>query len=207
MTDKDFTSCCGLYCPDCIWFRNNFSYLAKELLHRLKEVNFEKYASIKSPFGSELQHYREFLEVANFIAKNYCAEPCRKVGGCAGKPCKIMLCAESKGLEGCWQCEEMGSCEKFDFLKPRCGDTPYRNLLKIKELGYEEWIKERSPHYIISGRDKIHPESKSISRKIQSFPFSQGLLCHVPSLDKLKALLNPHAARSYLNQAEGGGNR
>jgi len=153
MIGKDFTSCCGLYCPDCIWYRNNFSKPAGELLKRLKEVDFDRYASIRSPFGSELEHYKEFVDVLSFVAKNYCSEPCRKAGGRGGQPCEIMKCAEKKKLEGCWQCEEMEDCDKFDFLRPRCGDTPYRNLLKIKELGYEGWIKERSPYYIWQRKD------------------------------------------------------
>jgi hypothetical protein len=148
MKGKDLTPCCGVYCPDCIWYRNDFSALAKKLKDRLKQIDFDGYASIKSPFSPELEYYQEFLIVLNFIAENDCSEPCRKGGGCAGRPCKIMKCAAEKQLEGCWQCEEMKDCEKFDILTPRCGDTPYKNLMKIRELGYEGWIKERSPYYI-----------------------------------------------------------
>lgn len=148
MEGKDLTPCCGVYCPDCIWYHNNFSSRAKELKDKLKRVDFERYASIKSPFGAELEYYKEFLSVLNFIAKNDCSQPCRKGGGCGGHPCKIMKCAEEKKIEGCWQCEEMEDCDKFDILEPRCGDTPKQNLKKIKKLGYEDWIKERGPFYI-----------------------------------------------------------
>jgi hypothetical protein len=148
MKGKDLTACCGVYCPDCIWYHNNFSAQAKKLKDRLKQVDFDRYASVKSPFSPELEYYPEFLAVLNFIARNDCLEPCRKGGGCAGNPCKIMKCADEKKLEGCWQCEEMKDCEKFDILTPRCGDTPYKNLMKIKELGYENWIKEKGPYYI-----------------------------------------------------------
>jgi hypothetical protein len=148
MKGKDLTACCGVYCPDCIWYHNNFSAQAKKLKDRLKQVDFDRYASVKSPFSPELEYYPEFLAVLNFIARNDCLEPCRKGGGCAGNPCKIMKCADEKKLEGGWQCEEMKDCEKFDILTPRCGDTPYKNLMKIKELGYENWIKEKGPYYI-----------------------------------------------------------
>jgi len=114
----------------------------------LKRVDFERYSSIKSPFGVELEYHEEFLSVLNFIAKNNCSQPCRKGGGCGGHPCKIMKCAEGKKIECCWQCEKIEDCDKFDILEPRCGDTPKQNLKKIKKLGYEDWIKERGPFYI-----------------------------------------------------------
>lgn len=119
MEDKDLTSYCGVYWPDCIWYRNSFSTLAKALKDELKQVDFERYSSIKSPFGPELEFYQEFLSVLNFIAKNDCSEPYRIGGGCAGQPCEIMKCADKKKLEGCWQCEEMEDCDKFEILKPR----------------------------------------------------------------------------------------
>lgn len=148
MDNKDSTAYCGIYCPDCMWYRNNFSALANELLDKLDQVNFERYASVKSPFGTELEHYKEFADILKFIANNNCKEPCRKGGGCGGHPCKIMKCAMEKNYEGCWQCSEMKECDKFDIVKPRCGDTPYNNLLKIKELGYDGWINEKGPYYI-----------------------------------------------------------
>jgi hypothetical protein len=148
MDGKDLTSCCGLYCPDCIWYRNSFSQLAKKLKDTLEEIDFERYASVRSPFGVELEYYKEFLDILDFIAENDCLEPCRIGGGCGGHPCKIMNCAEQKKLAGCWQCEEMESCGKFDFIEPRCGDTPKNNLRNIKKLGYDGWIKERGPYYI-----------------------------------------------------------
>jgi len=96
MDSKDLTPCCGLYCPDCMWYRNDFSTLAQDLTDKLNQVDFERYASIKSPFGKELEYYQEFLNVLKFISKNHCLEPCRKGGGCGGNSCKIMECAEEK---------------------------------------------------------------------------------------------------------------
>ena len=115
---------------------------------KLEQVNFKQYASVKSPFGRELDHYKEFVDILKFISRNDCKEPCRKDGGCGGIPCKIMKCAEEKNYEGCWECADFKDCEKFDIVIPRCGDTPYKNLLKIKELGYKDWINERGPYYI-----------------------------------------------------------
>ena len=112
MKGKDFTACCGIYCPDCIWYRNRFSALAKKLKEELQHADFEQYASIESPFfGKELVKFQKFMTVLNFIADIYCSKPCRVGGGCAGNPCEIMRCAEEKGLEGCWLCGEMDDCD------------------------------------------------------------------------------------------------
>lgn len=154
MNNKDLTACCGLYCPECMWYRNNLSPLASELMDKMDQVHFEQYASVKSPFGAELEYYKEFIDILKFIAGNNCTEPCRKGGGCGGNPCKIMKCAEDKNYEGCWECSEVKDCEKFDIVGPRCGDTPYKNLLKIKELGYDGWIEERGPYYIWQKKEK-----------------------------------------------------
>ncbi len=148
MNEKDLTACCGLYCPDCMWYKNNFSVLAEELMAKLEDADFKQYASVKSPFGRELEHYDKFVDILKFISANDCREPCRKGGGCGGRPCGIMKCAEEKGYEGCWECADFKECKYFDIVRPRCRDTPYKNLLKIKELGYKDWISERGPYYI-----------------------------------------------------------
>jgi hypothetical protein len=158
MDNKDLTACCGIYCPDCMWYKNNFSTLASDLKDKLDQVNFARYASVKSPFGSELEYYKEFTDILNFIARNNCIEPCRKGGGCGGNQCKIMECAIEKDYEGCWECADMNDCDKFDLVRPRCGDTPYMNLLKIKEFGFDGWINERGPYYIWQREDNDEKE-------------------------------------------------
>ena len=175
MSNKDLTAYCGLYCPDCMWYQNNFSSLARDLMDKLNQVNFKRYASVKSPFGTELEYYSEFSDILKFIARNDCKEPCRTGGGCGGHPCKIMKCAEKKNYEGCWECSEMEACEKFDIVTPRCGDTPVRNLQKIKELGYEGWVEERDPYYIWQRQDKNEIQKMKVK--------------HNPQPQKAKALL------------------
>lgn len=154
MKGKDYTACCGLYCPDCIWYQNSVSTLAKKLRDTLDEIDFRKYASVKSPFGTELEYYDEFIDILNFMAANDCTSPCPVGGGCGGRPCRIMECAEEKGLEGCWQCEEMEECSYFEIVRPRCGDTPMENLRNIKKYGYDGWIDKRGPYYIWQKKNK-----------------------------------------------------
>lgn len=143
----ELTACCGIYCPDCIHYRNKQSKMAGELRDELKKVGFDEYAAVKSPFGKELDHYPDFIKVLEAIAGYYCEQTCRVQGGCFSGPCKIMTCCREKGFAGCWECAELEACDQFDFLEPRCGDMPKNNIRKIKEKGLENWIPHRQKYY------------------------------------------------------------
>lgn len=144
----ELTACCGIYCPDCIHYQNKHSKLARELHNELEKNDFAKYAAIKSPFGEDLSEYPAFLKILNALINSYCEHPCRVQGGCFSGPCKIMACCEAKGYTGCWECNDVEDCGKFDFLEPRCGNMPKYNIKKIKELGTGNWVKSRHKYYI-----------------------------------------------------------
>lgn len=148
MSTRQNTAYCGIYCPDCIHFRNRYSHMARELEDHLKEIEFDRYAEISSPFGQGLSNWKQFAEVLHELAGTQCNNPCRPGDGCSGKPCKIMLCCQQKGFEGCWECPDTSGCDKFDFLEPRCGQMPRKNIEKIKKHGMENWIENRHHFYI-----------------------------------------------------------
>ena len=153
MSDKQNTAACGIYCPDCIWLRSRMSHLAAELLREMERAGLDKYAAIKSPFGSQLESFKQCREVLEFIAGMHCSQPCRTGGGCSGRPCEIMKCCQEKNFEGCWQCGDYQTCEKFAFLLPRCGKMPRHNLARITELGVEKWSVKRMPYYVWQQKD------------------------------------------------------
>ncbi|MTI79641.1 MAG: DUF3795 domain-containing protein [Firmicutes bacterium] len=143
-----FTAHCGIYCGDCIHYKNKHSKLASDLKRELERVGFDKYADIKSPFGEDLRYYKEFISVLNSLANHYCNDPCRTGNGCSSTTCKIIKCCQSKKIIGCWECRQIDSCEKFEFLEPRCGNMPKNNLKKIKKFGLDNWIEYRDQFYI-----------------------------------------------------------
>lgn len=145
--EKELTAYCGLYCADCIHFRNKHSKLARQLKEALEEVDFQSYASVKSPFGSEFQEFCSFLAVLEAFINYSCSDGCRTSGGCSTTPCQIIQCCREKRYEGCWECEVFESCEKFESLKPRCGASVMHNLKEIKKNGFEGWSKRRRPIY------------------------------------------------------------
>ncbi|WP_027721024.1 DUF3795 domain-containing protein [Maridesulfovibrio zosterae] len=146
--NKDRTAYCGIYCPDCIHFKNDYSKLAKKLEDHLKDIEFDKYAEIDSPFGKGFKNWKKFSEVLATLANTKCNIPCRPGGGCSGVPCKIMNCCLEKNYEGCWECSDYEGCEKFDFLEPRCGQMPKSNIHEIKKNGMDCWPGRRHKFYI-----------------------------------------------------------
>lgn len=142
------TAYCGLYCGDCIRYRSIAADLARNLGNELQEVKFDKYAEVKSASVKEFKHYKECLEVLGVIAKLKCDTPCRAGGDGRSNSCEIKKCVQSKDFEGCWECDEFEICEKFEFLKPFHGDTPQKNLRKIKEYGLDRWVEHREKFYL-----------------------------------------------------------
>ena len=150
MNDQEIelTAYCGLYCGDCIRYRSKAADLARELENELQKVKFDGYAEVKSTSVKEFGYYKEFCRVLDVIAKLKCDTPCRAGGDGCLQPCEIKECVQSKNLEGYWKCNEFERCEKFEFLKPFHGDTPHKNLRKIKEYGFDRWVEHREKFYV-----------------------------------------------------------
>ena len=142
------TAYCGIYCPDCIHYKNKYNVYARQLKKEIERVEFDKYAEIDSPFGEQFKNFNEFIEVLNALSNTQCNKTCRVGGGCSGTPCKIMECCLSNNYEGCWECSKLDDCKKFYFLEPRCEEMPKNNIRKIKEHSIQNWIEVRDKFYI-----------------------------------------------------------
>lgn len=139
---------CGLYCGDCPHYKSKFADLARDLENKLQKAKFDKYAKIKSTSVKEFDYYKEFCELLHQIAKLKCDVPCRAGGDGRSQPCEIKKCVQSKNLEGCWACNAFERCERFELLKRFHGDTPQKNLRKIKKYGLDKWAKHRGKHFL-----------------------------------------------------------
>ena len=147
MKEWDLTAYCGLYCGDCIRYQSRASELADELLKEIEKTKFTEYAKVKRSHKKEFENFESFIPLLKSISEIRCENPCRLGSdGCEGG-CEIIECVKGKEIEGCWECGEIGHCDKFEFLKPFHGDAPLNNLRKIKELGIENWAKAREKCY------------------------------------------------------------
>lgn len=143
----ELTAYCGLYCGDCLRYRSKAADLARVLGKELEKLKFDKYAEVKKISMKEFEHYQECCQVLDAIAKLKCNTPCRAGGDGCLRPCEIKKCVQKKNFKGCWECNEMPRCKRFEFLKPFHGNTPQENLKKIKEYGLDEWVEQRAKFY------------------------------------------------------------
>ena len=147
MKYKDLTAYCGLYCGDCIRYKCKASDLANELLREIDKHHFIEYANVKRIHIKEFENFESLVALLKAISGINCETPCRLGGnGCGGK-CEIIKCVKTNKFKGCWECNDFERCDKFDFLQPFHGDATLKNLRKIKELGIDDWAKNREKCY------------------------------------------------------------
>jgi hypothetical protein len=144
-TGKEYTSYCGLCCLDCIPSNRGLFARVRELKSLLEELQFANYARLKSGQQGIFGEYTKFLAVLHEIGKLECQVPCRSGGG-KGE-CDVRDCVLTRDYEGCWECDQYGSCEKLDYLKKVHPNLEY-HLELIKDEGIESWSAKRSKHYV-----------------------------------------------------------
>lgn len=145
--DRELTGYCGLFCGDCIRFNSRASELSAQLLEELKTIRFHEYSKIKRQYVKALENYESAVDTLRAISSINCTVPCSLGGdGCSGS-CHIIKCIKDKAINGCWECAVFETCSSLDFLKEFHGDTPIKNLSKIKELGLDSWASYREKNY------------------------------------------------------------
>jgi hypothetical protein len=142
--DERLTSYCGLCCADCIPSHEEFFDLVNRLAEMLDELRFGHYAELKSEINEEFKEYPKFLSILHHIKGLRCANPCQLGGG--NPQCKIRLCAQSKRLKGCWQCQSRSECTLLDRLRGVHPNLDY-HLDLIEEMGPGNWFEKRKEHY------------------------------------------------------------
>jgi hypothetical protein len=45
-----------------------------------------------------------------------------------------------RDYNGCWECSDFETCDKFNFLKPAHGDANIKNLRKIQKKGVDVFL-------------------------------------------------------------------
>lgn len=146
--DRDLISYCGLFCGDCFAYRGAIADLARDLRKELRGVRFDKTAEFLSQYSyfDIFKHYPESYDVLGALVKLRCKKACR---GGGGPPfCKMRKCCQKKKIEGCWECDAFGTCDKLDFLKASHGDAHLRNLRRLKTKGIKEFLTGKKDWYM-----------------------------------------------------------
>ena len=147
ISENNLTAYCGLYCGECIRYQSRASDLAKNILKEFEKTKFAEYAKIKKLQMPQMEGYETMIRVLTTVSQLKCKTPCRVGGDGCGGSCPIIKCVKYKTIEGCWECAEFEQCEKFNFLKPFHGDSPLKNLRKIKKMGIDSWAEHREKCY------------------------------------------------------------
>lgn len=147
MDNENLIAYCGLYCQDCHGYNGKIPDLARDLRKELREAKYEKFAAFISTysFGKDYKNYDECYKVLGAMVKFRCRKGCKNGGGLPF--CNIRKCAQKKELDGCWECTDLETCKKLDFLRPVHGDAHIKNLRKIKKVGKKEFIKGKTLWY------------------------------------------------------------
>ncbi len=145
--EENLIAYCGLYCGDCIAYKGKVADLSRDLRKELRQVRFDKTAEFMSKisFFEVFKNYKQCYEVLGGMVKLRCKKACK---GGGGPPfCKIRLCSQKKGFQGCWECDEFETCKKLDFLKGNHGNAHIKNLRKLKKNGITEFLKGKKYWY------------------------------------------------------------
>jgi hypothetical protein len=132
---ENLIGCCGIYCGACPFYRGEITELSRRLKEAIKEEKFDKIAIPFEWVGS----YREFKKWVNFLARAKC-EGCQAGGG--NPFCSIRKCCQRKEIKSCAECIDL-PCKKLDWTSERYRKWNIKNLKRIKEVGYERWLKEK----------------------------------------------------------------
>ena len=142
--DKNLTAYCGLCCADCIPSRHDFFGVIDKFDQMLKELQFEKYAELKSVLHGEFTNYRTFLSVLHRIKDLRCPNPCKEGGG--KTDCVVRQCTKRKMVNGCWECEDRSKCSLLNDLRQVHPHLDH-HLDLIAEMGTDRWFEKRKEHY------------------------------------------------------------
>ena len=145
--EKSLVGYCGLHCGDCHGFNGRIPDLARDLREELRKSRYDLFAGFmsQSPFGKDFKDYDDCYRVLGAMVRFRCRKGCRNGGG--NPACKIRKCAQKKGFEGCWMCQDFEKCKNLEFLASVHGDAHKKNLRGIKRNGLKPFIEGKRLWY------------------------------------------------------------
>jgi len=142
--DERMIAGCGLHCGDCFAHQGKIPDMARDLRKALRDAKFDKIAvhMMKIPWFKEYKDYDKAYAVLGAIVRFRCRRGCP--GGGGNPRCKIRLCVQRKGLDGCWECDGFEDCPtQKEFNLTFHGDATLKNLRIIRKSGKKAFAKGR----------------------------------------------------------------
>lgn len=139
---------CGIWCGSCLGGNGATLELTRRFEQSIKhgQLALEKWAPKEFNFKELMKQLAYILAMPN-------CPGCRKGGG--NSNCKIRICALSKGVTDCSQCDQLSACKNFEELEeshPKIKE----GLAEIRNKGHvaviSKWMNESKakwPHCLL----------------------------------------------------------
>jgi len=88
-------------------------------------------------FMTQEFEFENFMKGLEWFANSGCSG-CLQGGGMP--TCEIRNCCKEKGFNNCYFCSDFLKCEKLDYQRETYKIN--ENYERIKQVGYENWLKE-----------------------------------------------------------------
>ncbi|HEX2947280.1 MAG TPA: DUF3795 domain-containing protein [Clostridia bacterium] len=170
--DEKLIAPCGMTCCDCLFRQERIYETAKSFKAAINELEYDKFllhfSRTNIPFFNEFKRFPQFLELLDKIIALQCENVCMEARGCsvpsadkvfggivkATHKCDVLLCIESKGYEGCWNCDELEECEKKKLFRSTYGNVPVENCKIIRDKGKAAVEPRENKYYIWQQENK-----------------------------------------------------
>lgn len=132
--EENLVAFCGLYCRDCVYYKNIFGLRAKDLLDNVEKNEWVKmvWEILEAPFDVD-----NFVAGLKWLASSPGCPGC--LAGAGWSECPIRVCAKEKSVRGCFDCN--------DYPCPIISteEAAYQRELieQIKSEGLEGYIKTK----------------------------------------------------------------
>ncbi|MCL2773240.1 MAG: DUF3795 domain-containing protein [Oscillospiraceae bacterium] len=152
-------------CCDCLLANNEINDTAKKFKEAMESHDFirflKHFSKITSlPFFQDFKQTDEFMNMLNKIISMKCDSLCMEARGCSvpqadeimvgmvnkAHKCDVLVCIESKGVEGCWDCSELEDCDKKKMFNRTYGNSPVETCKIVRDKG-KEAVEPRGNKY------------------------------------------------------------
>lgn len=136
---------CGVCCSHC-GMQTRIPKMAEELNRFVAAYRYSEWiAYVTRDF-----EYGNFIRGLEWFVNSTC-KGCSQGGGMPN--CDARNCCKEKGLKNCYFCDDSLNCQKLTYQKGTYNIED--NYKRIKQIGYEEWLKEQEKK-MTEGFDNIH---------------------------------------------------
>jgi len=126
-------SYCGVCCNHC-GMQTRISTIAEELKRFIHAYKYGEWIG----YVTQDFEFENFMKGLNWFANSSC-NGCIQGGGMPA--CEVRNCCKEKGFKNCYFCDDFLKCGKLDYQRETYKIN--ENYERIKQVGYENWLKEQ----------------------------------------------------------------